>query len=252
MTTETTERVLQARRLGLVHERILGELRAAQARTLAAADGERRRIERDIHDGAQQQIVAVRVKLALAEAALSAADVEQAERARVMLLEAGQELETALHDLRRLAHGVYPRILADEGLPSALAAAARRAAIPASVDARGVGRLPVEIESAVYFCCLEALQNAAKHAGPEASVHTRLSLDDAGSLEIEIVDDGVGFDAGAHAGGAGLTNMRDRIGARGGTLIVESALARGTAIRARIPLAGHVAPPIADASDGAG
>ncbi len=216
-------------------ERILSELRTAQARTLAAADDERRRIERDIHDGAQQQIVAVRVKLGLAERALSSADLAAASNARVMILESGRELEAALHDLRRLAHGVYPRVLADEGLPSALAAAARQAAIPATVDARGVGRLPAGIESAVYFCCLEALQNAAKHAGPDASAHTHVLLDGSGALEIEISDDGVGFDLDAAPPGTGLTNMRDRIAACGGTLRVESVPGEGTRIHACIP-----------------
>ena len=227
-------------RLLALEERILGELRTAQARTLAAADDERRRIERDIHDGAQQQIVAVRVKLALAERALSSADLAMASSARVMILESGRELEAALHDLRRLAHGVFPRILADEGLPSALAAAARLAAIPATVEAHGVGRLPVEIESAVYFCCLEALQNAAKHAGPDASVHTRLSLDDAGGLDIEIADDGAGFDLDAAPAGAGLTNMHDRCAACGGTVTVVSAPGAGTRVHASIPVPSEV------------
>jgi signal transduction histidine kinase/CheY-like chemotaxis protein len=222
-------------------ERILGELRTAQARTLAAADDERRRIERDIHDGAQQQIVAVRVKLGLAERALSSADLAQASHARVMILESGRALEAALHDLRRLAHGVFPRILADEGLPSALSAVARQAAIPATVEARDVGRLPVEIESAAYYCCLEALQNAAKHAGPDASVHTRVSLEGSGGLEIEIADDGKGFHLDAERAGAGLTNMRDRVAACGGTLRIESAPGAGTRIRAFIPAAAGVA-----------
>ena len=177
----------------------------------------------------------MRVKLGLAERALSSADLAAASNARVMILESGRELEAALHDLRRLAHGVYPRILADEGLPSALAAAARQAAIPATVDARGVGRLPAGIESAVYFCCLEALQNAAKHAGPDASAHTHVSLDGSGGLEIEISDDGVGFDLDAAPPGTGLTNMRDRIAACGGTLRVESVPGEGTRIHACIP-----------------
>jgi signal transduction histidine kinase len=216
-------------------ERVLGELRAAQARTLAAADAERRRIERDLHDGAQQGIVAVRVKLSLAESELDSSDPVKAARARAMLLESGRELESALHDLRLLAHGVFPHILADEGLPSALAAAARQAAIPASVDAAGVGRLPAEIESAVYFCCLEALQNAAKHAGADASVHTRLAIGEGGGLEIEIRDDGIGFDTAAPGPGSGLINMRDRVGACGGTLTIESVHAGGTRIQAWIP-----------------
>jgi len=217
-------------------ERLLGELRAAQARTLAAADAERRRIERDIHDGAQQQIVAVRVKLSLAESALAAGDSAQAARARGMVVESGRELEGALHDLRRLAHGVFPRLLADEGLPSALAAAARQATLPASLAMDGVGRLPVDIESAVYFCCHEALQNAAKHAGSGARATIRLSFDDAGALEVEISDDGIGFDTGSTAVGGGLTNMWDRVQACRGTLSVESDRATGTRIRARIPL----------------
>ncbi len=217
-------------------ERLLGELRAAQARTLAAADAERRRIERDIHDGAQQQIVAVRVKLSLAESALAAGDSAQAARARGMVVESGRELEGALHDLRRLAHGIFPRLLADEGLPSALAAAARQATLPASVEMDDVGRLPVDIESAVYFCCHEALQNAAKHAGPGARATIRLSFDDAGALEVEISDDGIGFETGSTAVGGGLTNMWDRVQACRGTLSVESDRATGTRIRARIPL----------------
>jgi signal transduction histidine kinase len=217
-------------------ERLLGELRAAQARTLAAADAERRRIERDIHDGAQQQIVAVRVKLSLAESALGVNDPAQAARARGMVVESGRELEGALHDLRRLAHGVFPRLLADEGLPSALSAAARQATLPASVEIDGVGRLPVDIESAVYFCCHEALQNAAKHAGPGARATIRLSFDGTGALEVEISDDGSGFDTGSTAVGGGLTNMWDRVQACRGTLSVESDRATGTRIRARIPL----------------
>jgi len=216
-------------------ERLLGELRAAQARTLAAADAERRRIERDIHDGAQQQIVAVRVKLSLTESALAAGDAAQAARARAMIVESGRELEGALHDLRRLAHGVFPRILADEGLPSALAAAARQATLPATVEMDGVGRLPVAIESAVYFCCHEALQNAAKHAGPGARATIRLAFDESGALEVEISDDGIGFDAGSTSPGGGLTNMWDRMQACQGTLSVESDRATGTRIRARIP-----------------
>ena len=216
-------------------ERLLGELRAAQARTLAAADAERRRIERDIHDGAQQQIVAVRVRLSLAETALGAGDPAQAARARAMVVESGRELEGALHDLRRLAHGVFPRILADEGLASALAAAARQASLPASVELDGVGRLPVDIESAVYFCCHEALQNAAKHAGPGARATIRLSFDESGALEVEISDDGIGFDTGSTVPGGGLTNMWDRVQACQGTLSVESDRATGTRIRARIP-----------------
>ena len=95
--------------------------------------------------------------------------------------------------------------------------------VGAAVDAAGVGRLPGEIESAVYFCCLEALQNAAKHAGADARAHARLAIDEGGGLEIEIRDDGVGFDPAAPAPGAGLTNMRDRVAACGGTLTIESA-----------------------------
>ena len=130
-----------------------------------------------------------------------------------MVVESGRELEGALHDLRRLAHGVFPRILADEGLPSALAAAARQATLPASVEIDGVGRLPVDIESAVYFCCHEALQNAAKHAGPGARATIRLSVDGTGALEVEISDDGIGFDTGSTAVGR---RAHEHVGSRAG------------------------------------
>jgi len=177
----------------------------------------------------------VRVKLSLAESELDSTDPVRAARARTMILESGRELESALHDLRLLAHGVFPRILADEGLASALMAAARQAAIPASVDAAGVGRLPAEIESAVYFCCLEALQNVAKHA-QEARVTIRLDAAD-GMLSFSVADDGPGFDPATAVRGAGLQNMADRLGAVGGTLSIHSTPGEGAEVGGRVPVA---------------
>jgi signal transduction histidine kinase len=216
-------------------EQLVARLRAAQARTLAAADAERRRIERDLHDGAQQQIVAVRAMLSLAGSSLGSTDPAQVARTRALLVDAGRELEGALDDLRRLAHGLFPRLLSDEGLASALRAAARQCALATTVDAQLAGRLPPAIEHAAYFCCHEALQNAAKHAGRQASVAVRLSIDGSGALVLEIRDDGSGFDVAGCAAGSGLANMRDRVEACGGTLAVESCPAAGTRIAARIP-----------------
>jgi signal transduction histidine kinase len=209
-----------------------GELRASRARLVAVADAERRRIERDLHDGAQQHLVGLAVKLRLARE-LSAADPAESER---LLSELAGELDSAVDALRNLAHGVYPPLLMDRGLGEALAGAAARSPVPARVRAEGVRRYRPEVEAAVYFCCLEALQNAAKHAGPGAEVTVRLA-ERAGSLVFEVTDSGAGFDPAAAPGGTGLTNMRDRLGAIGGTLSVASAPRAGTRVEGTVPLA---------------
>ena len=150
--------------------------------------------------------------------------------------EFGEELEQILDELRRLAHGIYPSLLADYGLVDALAAVARRASPPANVEANGVGRYPPEIEAAVYFCCLEGLQNVGKHAGLDVRAVMRIREDD-GHLTFEINDDGNGYDVErAPSKGTGLTNMSDRIGALGGTLTVQSTLGAGTTVRGSVPL----------------
>lgn len=208
------------------------ELRASRARTVAAGDLERRKIERDLHDGAQQHLVALRVQLGLA----SELAETNPELARARMSEFGEELEQILDELRRLAHGIYPSLLVDYGLVDALAAVARRASPPAKIEADGVGRYPHEIEAAVYFCCLEGLQNVGKHAGSDARAGVRIR-EGGGRLIFEISDDGRGFDVElAGSTGSGLTNMSDRIGALGGTLIVQSTPGGGTTVRGSVPL----------------
>ncbi len=210
------------------------ELRASRVRIVEAGDAQRRRIERDLHDGAQQHLVALAVNVRLARQ-LADRDPEQA---KVMLDDLGTELQEAVQELRSLAHGIYPPLLAERGLPDALGAAAGRAALPTVVDAEGIGRYPQLLEAAVYFCCLEALQNSGKHAGDGAQATITLREDE-GALLVEMADDGTGFDPGTGAaGGHGFVNMADRVGAIGGTLAVDSAPGAGTRISARIPLSG--------------
>ena len=220
---------LDNRRLYAELEASLAEVRESRARIIASADRERRRIERDLHDGAQQRLVALRIKLELAEEALDA-DPDSG-RARLRAL--GEEIDSTLEEIRLLAHGVYPPLLADEGLGEALRAVALRATLPATLSVDGIGRYPPEVESAVYFCCLEALQNAAKHAGGATRVSISLSEDE--RLRFEVHDDGPGFSAG-EARGAGLTNMRDRVTAVGGELDVVSDPGRGARVTGSIPL----------------
>ena len=207
------------------------ELQASRARIVAAADAERRRIERNLHDGAQQRLVALAVKLRLARRLVDA-DPEQT---RGMLDELREELKDAVEELRSLAHGIYPPLLMDQGLAAALGSAAQRATIPTRVEAGPIGRYPSELEAAAYFCCLEALQNAMKHAGPQATAVVGV-WEEAGVLRFTVRDDGTGFDPAARDGGTGFVNMRDRLGAIGGTLRVESSPGAGTSILGTLPL----------------
>jgi signal transduction histidine kinase len=209
------------------------ELQASRARIVVAADAERRRIERNLHDGAQQRLVALAVKLRLASRFV---DTEP-EQTRSMLEELRDELKEAVEELRSLAHGIYPPLLMDQGLAAALGSAARRATIPTRVEAGSLGRYPSEMEAAAYFCCLEALQNSMKHAGPAATVIVRV-WEEAGALRFAVTDDGAGFDPAAKGAGSGFVNMRDRLGAIGGSLRVESSLGAGTSVLGVLPLAG--------------
>jgi signal transduction histidine kinase len=207
------------------------QVTASRARVVSAADAERRRIERDLHDGAQQQLVALCANLRLARE-LAGSDPAQT---TALLEQLGNDIEAALEELRELAHGIYPPLLADRGLPEALSAVARRAPIPTRLEAPGIGRYPPQVEATVYFCCLEALQNAGKHAGKGASARVRV-WEKEGALVFAVSDDGAGFDATAGGRGAGLTNMTDRLGAIGGSLRIEPSPGRGTRLTGTIPL----------------
>jgi signal transduction histidine kinase len=207
------------------------ELRASRARVVAAADAERRKIERNLHDGAQQHLVALAVTVRLAQQ-VAASDPEQAQ---VLLDQLGHDLRDAVQELRDLAHGIYPPVLLDRGLVAALESAAGRAALPVAVVG-DVGRFPEEVEAAVYFCCLEALQNAAKHAGDRARATVTIERRPEG-LSFTVADDGAGFDPAGPAGrGHGFVNMSDRVGAIGGTLEVDSAPGRGTRVSGVVPI----------------
>jgi len=207
------------------------ELRLSRARVVAAADAERRRIERDLHDGAQQHLVALEANLG----ALRALIDSDAEKAKAILGELRTAIHEAMQDFRDLAHGIYPPLLQDRGLSEAVANAARRAGIPARLDAAIDRRYGPEVEATVYFCCTEALQNAAKYAGEgaRATISLRETKE---ALLFEVADDGSGLDPARTALGAGLTNMRDRLEAIGGGLRIESTLGRGTRVVGTIPL----------------
>ena len=216
--------------LVLRNVRLVEDLRASRQRLVAAQDEERRRLERNIHDGAQQQLVALAVKARLARQLTERDPAKTAE----MLIQIEAETQTALEDLRDLARGIYPPLLADRGLVAALQAQSRKASVPVSVEADAVGRYSADVEATVYFCTLEALQNVAKYADADATV-IRLSQSN-GSLSFEVVDEGRGFDPVAVATGSGLQGMADRLAAVGGSLEIRSAPGRGTTIAGRVPV----------------
>ncbi len=215
---------LENRRLAAQVDASLEELHDSRARIQAAADAERQRMERDLHDGAQQRLVALRVRVELAGELIG----EDPGRGAALLGELGSELEEALDEVRSLARGIYPSLLADRGLVEALRAAGRRHPVPTTIEANGVGRYPPELERAVYFSCLEALQNAAKHASSASTVS--ILLVDNGALRFAVRDDGVGFVVADIGSGQGLTNMRDRLAAVGGELTIESTPGEGTTV----------------------
>jgi signal transduction histidine kinase len=207
----------------------LEEIRASRLRLVAAQDAERRRIERNIHDGAQQQLVALAIKLSLTESMIGT----DTEGERELLAELRSDAAGAVEELRDLARGIYPPLLAGEGLVTALQAQARKAAVPTSVTAGGVGRYQQDLEAAVYFCVLEALQNVAKYAG---ATRAEVRLAASGHhLRFEVTDDGTGFDPASRGYGTGLQGMADRLHAHGGTLDVRSAPGAGTTIAGRLP-----------------
>ena len=209
----------------------IDELQASRRRLVHAQDTERRKIERNLHDGAQQQLVALGVQLNLLERL--AAHVSEADRLTAGLQRLRDMLGGALDDLRDLARGIYPPLLADRGLVAALDAQARKAAVTTVVEARGVERYDQQVEAAVYFCALEALQNVAKYADATSAV-VRLAASN-GRLSFEVADDGRGFEPGA-ARGSGLQGMADRLDAIGGRLEIESEPGRGTVLRGIIDI----------------
>ena len=208
------------------------ELRESRARIVASGDAERRRVERDLHDGAQQHLVALAINLRLARDIVA----EDPDGAGEMLGQLADDVQLTIKELRELAHGIYPPLLADNGLGDALRAAASRSPLKVLVTvADDVGRYPAEVEAAIYFSCLEALQNAAKHA-QEATVELRLWTE-SGGLLFSVTDDGPGFDPAVARRGHGYVNMADRLGAIGGTVRWDSKPGHGAAVNGSVPLA---------------
>lgn len=224
---------LQATLLDL--QRTNDELRASRARLVATADRERRRLERDLHDGAQQHLVALAVNLGLARQLID----DDPLAARELLDESADAVRETVQQLRDLAHGIYPPLLMDAGLGEAVRAASTRSPLAVDVRVDGVGRHAAAIEAAVYFCCLEALQNAAKHA-PGSSVTVRLvehhGDDGPPLLSFEVSDNGPGLGGGGATGGQGLQNMADRLGAVGGSVSWDDNPGGGARVRGLVPL----------------
>jgi signal transduction histidine kinase len=213
----------------LDNARLLEQLRASRARIIDAGERERRRLERDLHDGAQQRLVALQIRLE------SARELARDEELIKRLDATQQDAEAAVQEIRALAHGIYPAELHDLGLGYALRSLAFRSPLPIQVVDRGIGRSSSVIEAAIYFCAREAIQNAVKHAGAGATVTVTLARRP-DALEFTITDDGIGMPDEVDPDGTGLTGMRDRIEAAGGTLEIVSFAGRGTQVRGTVPL----------------
>jgi signal transduction histidine kinase len=217
--------------LVLRNVRLIEELRASRRRLVAAQDAERRRLERNIHDGAQQQLVALQVKQRLVQGMI------ERDPAKALELMSQLQVDTteALADLRDLARGIYPPLLADQGLGAALESQARKSPVPISVETDGVERYPQDVEAAVYFCALEALNNLSKYAGATQATVSLSQTD--GTLTFAVSDDGVGFSVGERgSNGTGLQGMADRLDAIGGALEIRSAPGEGTTVLGRVPV----------------
>jgi len=234
--TPAKERLVRdlAEQAGLVlrNVRLIEDLRSSRQRLVVAQDEERRKLERDIHDGVQQQLVALAVKLKLADTMVD----RDVEKAHASLAQLQADTQQTLEDLRDLARGIYPPLLADKGLVAALESQGRRASTPVAVESDGVGRYGRDVEATVYFCALEALNNVAKYANA-SSVTIELDERD-GMLELRVVDDGEGFDRGDTSYGTGLQGMADRLDAVGGSLTISSRPGEGTTVSGRVPLVG--------------
>jgi signal transduction histidine kinase len=215
--------------LVLANAGLIEDLRASRQRLVTAQDEERRRLERNLHDGAQQDLVALAIKVRLG------ATAEDLAQAKEIFSELQTDTAGALENLRDLARGIYPPLLADLGLAAALGAQASKSPLPVTVEADGIGRFPQDIEAAVYFCCLEALQNIAKYAhATEASICLQKQND---TLRFTISDDGTGYNTSHTQMGSGQRNMADRLAALGGRLEIRSAPGQGTTIT------GHLSVP---------
>ena len=222
----------------------LQELRESRARIIRAGDAERRKVERNLHDGVQQRLTAIRIHIGLASD-LGAKDPDM----RRKLQEIGDSVEAALDELRDIGHGLYPPVLSDRGLVAALERVQRRLGAPLAVHATGIGRHPPELESAIYYCCLEAIQNANKHGGPAVRITVALHQH-SDELIFDVTDDGLGFDASQPRAGAGLQNMRDRLGALDGRLSIVTAPGGGTTVAGAVPLRGGEVPRTASMQQG--
>jgi PAS domain S-box-containing protein len=223
---------LQNQRLETELRSSLRELKASRSRIMSAADEERRRIERDLHDGAQQRLLALAIELELAGEEVASDPAKGAKRLHALV----GDVNEAMADIRSLASGLYPSLLLERGLVEALSETAATCSLPTTLTAEGLGRYPPEIEGAVYFCCREALQNAAKHAKGARSVVMKL-WEGSEAVHFEVRDDGAGLPQGHGSEGAGITNMRDRIGAMGGSLAIESHPGKGTRVMGAVPMA---------------
>ena len=216
--------------LALSNAGLIEDLRSSRQRLVTAQDEERRRLERNLHDGAQQDLVALAIKLRLASTVVE----EDTAEAKQLLGELQGDAAGALSNLRDLARGIYPPLLADRGLAAALRAQADKSPIPVLVDADGIGRFGQDIEAAVYFCTLEALQNIAKYAAASEARISMAARD--GSLHFTVSDNGAGYDTSCTPMGSGQRNMADRLAALEGTLEFRSVPGNGTTLTAHLPL----------------
>jgi signal transduction histidine kinase len=208
------------------------ELQASRRRVVDAHDSERRRLERDIHDGAQQHLVALVVNLRLAQTLAA----RSPDRARAVLAEQGDAVDSAITSLIDLSRGIYPKVLTEDGVAAAVRDVVTTSTIPVSVVDHGIGRHDKAIETALYFCCVEAVQNAVKHA---AASRIEVGLDtDGGRLRLVVRDDGRGFDVASVLAADGLANMRDRVDSVNGELVVRTNASGGTDVVVAVPVEG--------------
>jgi signal transduction histidine kinase len=195
-----------------------------------AGDEQRRRLERNLHDGVQQRLAAISIELGTVSDFLAEDSPLRSRTDRV-----ARDVEDTLDEVREVSHGLYPPVLSDWGIVVALERTRVPSDLPLELRATGVGRYPAEVESAIYYCCIEAIQNATKHGGPGVQISIALH-EDAEKLSFEVRDDGPGFDVCAATGGIGLQNMRDRLGALDGRLSIITGSAGGTTVSGSMAL----------------